>query len=275
MSSLLKRRYTTVAANNTRVIDTEELANRYIAKNTKEPEVIESDAFEEPGFSGFTANDFETIEIVPAADEAGDDFQEEAVIENPEEIAASIIEQAKADAEAILADAKAQGEMILNQSRDEGIKAAEATVNSMMHNLEVEYQRKNAELERLYEEQVSEAEPVMVDVITSVYEQVFGVDLKDYKKILVYVISNTLRKNNSGNSFVVHVSSEDYPFVSMSKKELDSIVSRNASLEIVEDAGLIKNQCEIETELGVFECGVSTQLKELTDKLRLLSFERN
>lgn len=46
-------------------------------------------------------------------------------------------------------------------------------------------------------------------------------------------------------------------------------------LEVVEDITLHKNECMIETDGGVFDCGLGTQLDELTKRLKLLSFSKN
>ena len=48
----------------------------------------------------------------------------------------------------------------------------------------------------------------------------------------------------------------------------------NATMEIIEDVSLHKNECLIETEGGIFDCGLGTQLSELTRKLKLLSYEK-
>ena len=50
--------------------------------------------------------------------------------------------------------------------------------------------------------------------------------------------------------------------------------SPSSSIEIVEDNTLSKNECLIETENGVFDCGLGTQLAELKQKLMLLSYEK-
>ena len=63
--------------------------------------------------------------------------------------------------------------------------------------------------------------------------------------------------------------------MSMQKKQIAAGgVSSNASLEIVEDITLSKNQALIETESGIFDCSLGTQLTELGRKLRLLSYEK-
>ena len=45
-------------------------------------------------------------------------------------------------------------------------------------------------------------------------------------------------------------------------------------LEVVEDITLSKNQALIETDGGIYDCSLGTQLDELGKKLRLLSYEK-
>ena len=60
----------------------------------------------------------------------------------------------------------------------------------------------------------------------------------------------------------------------MQKKQIAASVAAGSSIEVVEDLTLSKNQCMIETEDGIFDCGVSTQLTELSNRLKLLSYEK-
>ena len=92
--------------------------------------------------------------------------------------------------------------------------------------------------------------------------------------MLCYLISATMRKTEDNRSFLVHVSKEDYPYVSMQKKQIMAgATAPNSTVEIVEDMTLGKGECMIETESGIFDCGLGTQLSELRQKLKLLSYE--
>ena len=86
------------------------------------------------------------------------------------------------------------------------------------------------------------------------------------------MIESTLRKVDSSRTFIVHVSKDDYPYVSMQKNHLvETAIGGQGVLDIIEDITLRKNECMIETDGGIFDCGVGTQLEELTRKLKLLS----
>lgn len=72
----------------------------------------------------------------------------------------------------------------------------------------------------------------------------------------------------------MHVSKDDYPYVSMQKNHLtETAIGGQGVLDIIEDITLRKNECMIETDGGIFDCGVGTQLEELTKRLKLLSFD--
>ncbi len=157
------------------------------------------------------------------------------------------------------------------QGYDDGYGEAVAQVEEQKNQLAQERKRLEAE----YQDLVEELEPRFVEALTDIYEKVFRVDLKKEQNIIMHLISSTMHKIEGSNTYLIHVSKEDYPYVSMKKNEvLVTSVSANASVEIVEDMTLGANDCIIETDGGVFDCGLGTQLEELSQKLRLLSYTK-
>lgn len=154
-----------------------------------------------------------------------------------------------------------------NEGYQQGLSEADAMKQSL-----AEERRK---LEEEYEQLLEELEPQFVDVITAVYSHIFGVELTDNRDILVHLIDSALRKVESSRTFIVHVSAEDYPYVNMQKQSLvEGAIAGRGMIEIIEDIALSKGDCLIETDGGIFDCGIGTQLEELTKKLQVLSFEK-
>ena len=61
----------------------------------------------------------------------------------------------------------------------------------------------------------------------------------------------------------------------MQKKVLEAAATHPDSIvEVIEDISLSKNQCFIETDGGIFDCGLDTELTELSNKLKVLSYEK-
>lgn len=211
--------------------------------------------------------------IKAGAEEAGPDL--EAVRAEAQEI----LDSAQAQADEMIRNAQAEIEVQRRQAQDagnkqgynEGYQQGLSEVDDMKRALMEE----KRQLEQEFEQLVEELEPEFIDTITAVYNHIFSVDLADNRDILVHLIDSTLRKVESSRTFIVHVSAEDYPYVNMQKQALvEGAVAGRGLIEIIEDIALIKGDCLIETDGGIFDCGIGTQLEELTRKLRVLSFEK-
>lgn len=156
-----------------------------------------------------------------------------------------------------------------SQGYDNGYNEAIAQVEQQKAQLQDE----RRQMEEEYQALVKSLEPKFVEALTDIYEKVFQIDLQKEHDIIIHLIASTMHKIEGNSNYLIHVSKEDYPYVNMKKNDvLVSAVSANASVELVEDLTLGPNDCIIETDGGIFDCGLGTQLEELTQKLRLLSY---
>lgn len=281
--NLLKGMYTTVWQEEKRVIDTNELVARRMEELTVKMNQTKTEGF----VSGLNAPEITGEALGTETDELGEAHSNvikagedaESIRMQAEADAESILKEAEAEAERLKAEAKASAdrecENVLAQARqqgyEEGMEKAEKEAVESRRKLK----EQEKELEAEYRRYVDELEPRFVETITGIYEHIFHVDLQSYREVLVYLISTAMHKAEGSRSFMVHVSKEDYPYVSMEKKQITAGTSTNNSIvEIVEDATLGRNECMIETDNGIFDCGLGTQLSELAQKLKLLSYER-
>jgi flagellar assembly protein FliH len=156
------------------------------------------------------------------------------------------------------------------------VMAATQTANGLELTLvtdKAEYAEKEQRLCEQYNQKLEEMEPYLIQQLTGIYEHVFGVELSGHRNILQHLLAATLRSVEISEHYLIHVSEQDYPYVSMQKSQIvEEGCVKNASLEIAEDRTLGKNECLIETENGIFDCSLSTQLTELKRKLQLLSY---
>ena len=193
--------------------------------------------------------------------------------------AQEILDQAAAEAEELkrqaIGEAKAESEALRQQAKNDGYRDGTEKAQKELAVAKEELRKKEIALEEDYQKKLEEMEPAIVDVLTEIYEHIFSVELQQYRQILIQLITSTMRKVEENKNFLVHVAKEDYAFVSMSKRSLqEASGGGRVNVEIVEDITLSRNQCMLETENGIFDCGLDTQLGELTRKLRLLSYER-
>lgn len=279
-----KSGWVAVRDDDTRVIDTNELAEQKIQSLVNAMEEERRRTQSSVGVDGFSEGlNAQHIDVL--ADEDGADAvlnaerqreaealseQIRAAREELEQIelqAQQTMQNAQAEIEKAMQEAVREGQA---QGYAEGQKQAAAEADKVMR----EYENKSRRLDTEYQKKIDELEPQFIDLLTAIYERVFQTDLQNHKMIVTHLIGRAIRKIEGGRDFLIHVSKDEYSFVSTQKKELlEGISSSQTTVEIIEDITLAQGQCFIETEGGIFDCGLDTQLTELGNKLKLLSFE--
>ena len=130
--------------------------------------------------------------------------------------------------------------------------------------------------EQEYQKKLEEMEPLMVDTLCDVYSHIFKVEAKEHKELVLKLLQDTLLKVDGTGSIIVHVAKEDYAYVQEQKGALlEEAGMQSGSVEIVSDAALARAQCMIETEGGVYDCSLDTELAELKRRLMLLAYQKS
>lgn len=280
LSNLYKSSWTVIHQDGTRVIDNNALLEeklrkaRQLMKHSRE----NGQETEEEGFKD--GLDAEKIDVLLASDPAS----VEALKKERDDVLAQI-EQAqmeladlRSQADTMIDDAKTQIASMQMKAYEEakgqgyaegkriGMQEAEAVRD--------EYLSKMQQNEREYQRQLESLEPEFVETLTGIYEHIFKVDLSRYRDLISNLLISAMQRIEDSRNFLVHVSKEDYESVLAGREYIRSEAGSAVTVEIVEDVTLSRSQCMIETENGVYDCSLDTQLAELGRKLKLLSYER-
>lgn len=291
-TNLLKSGFISVSQDDVRVIDSNELVAEKLG-------TMQLEAFEqEDSVSPFELQDFEDSEQEDASVAALFDEEQDAgsVSEDGEQtqIEAPVSEKAQAQADEIISGAQAQADAILEEARQQANAAAqhahdqakqqghkegyqEGLIQAQQEIDQKERQLKQMEIElkQKYDDMMEEIEPQLVKALAGAYEHLIGVELSQYKNVLMHLINHTLHSTEASDTYLIHVSEQDFSYVVMQKGQLMGDGSLgSATLEVIEDKTLSKNQCLIETENGIFDCSLSVQLEELKRKLLLLAYSQ-
>lgn len=277
-SNLYKRGFTVIREEDAKIIDSNALMAKKIEKANL-VRVVPKPAGEDGFAQGLAADvldvlteDEEEGSVLKAAskEETPDVEAVQASIEEMKRQAAEELEAMRAEAEkALAAERQYAMEAAKKQGYQEGFNKGVKEADTMKAQLEADRKKMEAELDAF----LDTLEPQMVDAITGIYEHIFQTDLSAHRDIVMHLLSETLRKADGNKNFVVHVSSEEYPYVSMQKKMLTEGLTAGM-VEIIEDITLSAGEALIETDGGIFDCGLGTQLTELNRKIRLLAYER-
>ena len=190
--------------------------------------------------------------------------------------AQQIIDDANAQAQQIIDDANEQAKGIFEEARQNG--EAEGSEKGYADGLERaaekerELEEKDAARAAEYEAKLAELEPKMVETLTGIYSHVLGIDLTGRSDVVLYLLKDTIRNIDSVKNYLVHVSKDDHEFVVANREELEAGLGSSVTVEIIEDVTLTAGKCFIETEGGIFDCSLGTELELLAKELKVLAY---
>lgn len=290
--NLLKSGFISVSQDDVRVIDSNELVAEKLGTMQLETSGQE-DSVSPFELQDFEDSDQEDASVAALFDEEPDvsgasEDSEQAQAETP------VSEKAQAQADEIISGAQAQADAILEEARQQANASAqhahdqakqqghkegyqEGLIQAQQEIDQKERQLKQMEIElkQKYDAMMEEMEPQLVKALAGAYEHLIGVELSQYKNVLMHLINHTLHSTEASDTYLIHVSEQDFSYVVMQKGQLMGDGSLgSATLEVIEDKTLSKNQCLIETENGIFDCSLSVQLEELKRKLLLLAYSQ-
>lgn len=274
MSNLLKRGTTTISEE--RIIDYNELIKlklKNIANDRENHGNVDADGF----VNGLKADVVE--QLLTGSDEEGETAQSQEDVNN--QIAAALEEaneQAQTirdEANEVLAQAHMEARKIIEDAKrtgyEQGAQNAREEYNAKADELARDYEAKKAQLEKEYNDMKASMEPELVETITEVFKKITYTVAEDNKDIIIGLINGVMKNTDISNEFIIKVSPEDYKFLVNNQGKIYCSVSKEVTMDIVEDATMKKNQCIIESDTGVYDCSLDIELNNLIEDIKLLS----
>ena len=199
----------------------------------------------------------------------------EYMLNNADMQAKGIIDKARYDAAMIVAEAQKEAEEIKNSAKDEGISLGynegkdkgEAELEALKQEILSEKKRHEKE----YNELINNMEPVLVETILEVFSKITNVVAMDKKDIILNLVNSVMSGDDVSNNYIIRVSSDDVGFLRENKENIAKMSRKDIHIEIVEDKSLKKNECLIDTDLGIFNASLDIQLEGLINDIKILS----
>lgn len=227
-----------------------------------------------------TAVELETMnESVPM-----DSYDEEIYQMNHKHNASETLKEMQSYADKIVEDARKEAEDIYNetfqraeqdimqckldaqqQGYEEGLRQAEAEIVRQKNQLEEEEKRLND----LYDEKFMQMQTEITELLIQLVRKITGVVIEE-KSIITYLVCDAIKGQSGCNEFRISVSKVDYPIICENISQIEDLVKSTAQVTIIENPELMKNQCKIETEKNIIDCGIDTKMDNLLMSLKLL-----
>lgn len=188
-----------------------------------------------------------------------------------QEEAERIVAQAKAEAEQILAQAHQQEEAIFEENRvagekkghEQGYADGKAEVERLTDRLHTII---NAAIEKR-SDIINEAETQMIDLVLLISTKVVKVISENQRNVVINNVVQALRKLKSRGNVAIRVNLADLDLTTENVQSFMKMVENVKSIVVLEDTSVDKGGCVIETDFGQIDARISSQLKEIEEKI--------
>jgi len=189
--------------------------------------------------------------------------------------AESIIEKANIESDSILYEAHNNADIIKKEAylegKEKGLEDAKTEIGQQISKYQTEHEQFKIEMQQQYDAMKSKMEPELVGVITDVFKKVINIISDNNEEIILDLVNSVMHNTEVSREFVIKVSTDDYKFLINNQGKIYCAMSKEVQIEIVEDLSMAKNQCVIESDIGVYDCSLDIQLKNLIKDIKLLS----
>lgn len=189
---------------------------------------------------------------------------------------------AEDEAERIKAEAQAEADLILAQAESERERVfSEARAAAEVEGREEGWKEGRAEAERLIErlhkildasiekrqEIIDEAETQLIDLVLLVSRKVVKVISENQKNVVINNIVQALRKLKSRGDVAIRVNLADLDLTTEHVKDFMRMAENVKSITVLEDSSVDKGGAVIETDFGQIDARISSQLREIEEKI--------
>lgn len=213
-----------------------------------------------PFFEEEEENEEEVTDPTPVISED----ERKKIIDAANSEAASIIEKAKEEADALFLNTR---DKAVNQGYNDGLAKAHEELEDKLNSLNVQSET----LEKNYRQKESSLEKEVLDTVLNVVQKAFGIEFGDDSELLLRLVDNCLNHVDSAKELLIRVNENNYTLLTSKRGEIEDKVGEGVNIEFAKDPLLTDGQCMIETDGGVYDVSIDTELKNLIKRIRLLT----
>lgn len=194
------------------------------------------------------------------------------------EEAQQFVEKSKADAERILSEAQLKAKKLIEQSKlyaetafknaqregfakgqEDGRKAGREETSGIIHAARDTMAEVTAEIGKL----TQRAEDSLAQLAIRIAERIIGSEVALNSNVVINMVKANLERVKERERVVIHVNPEDLEIVRSKRDVFSQFVPQVRSLDIESDPRVERGGCMIETNLGIVDARISTQLEAI------------
>ena len=210
---------------------------------------------EQTAFSQVKEKNDEAQKIKQAAeDEAGD------LLENAKKQADQISSEAEKKVADIEEEARNEGR---RAGREEGFETGKAEVERLIDHLHSIISNAIEKRNQI----IDQSETQIIDLVLLISQKIIKVISENQKNVVINNVIQALRKLKSRGDVIIRVNLEDVKLTSDHVKDFMRMVENVRSITVMEDSSVDRGGCIIETDFGQIDARISSQFKEIEEKI--------
>jgi type III secretion protein L len=170
--------------------------------------------------------------------------------------AKNLVDAAEQRAKSIVQEAEAQRDRIVEAARDEGYSSGLAQWNQAL-----------AAAAASRENLAASHESHLVRLAVRIAEKIIGEELKTHPETIVSIVRESLQSVRQERLLTIQVNPESLDEVRRRVTRLKEVVGADREIHVVADPAVSLGGCIVESELGVIDARLETQLKCLEEAL--------
>ncbi|MFP4153408.1 MAG: flagellar assembly protein FliH [Alkalispirochaeta sp.] len=175
-----------------------------------------------------------------------------------------IIAEAQQEAVRLKEEARRNG---YEEGREQGIEAGKDEARRVIERFHVVLSKA---IERR-NEIIAESEGQVVSLVLSIAKKVIKVISENQKNVVINNIVQSLKRLQQKSEVIVRVNLADIEIATRHKEDILKTAERVQSITIAEDSTVDPGGCIIETDFGEIDARISSQLREIEDRILELS----
>ena len=210
---------------------------------------------EQSAFNQVKEKNDEALQVKQKAEDEARDL-----LENADKQARSLTEEAEKQIAELHAASKKEG---YAEGREEGFAEGRAEVDRLIEHLHSIISNAIEKRNQI----IDQSETQIIDLVLLISQKIIKVISENQKNVVINNVIQALRKLKSRGDVVIRVNLEDVKLTSDHVKDFMRMVENVRSITVMEDSSVDRGGCIIETDFGRIDARISSQFKEIEEKI--------
>ncbi|MFW5806248.1 MAG: F0F1 ATP synthase subunit delta, partial [Spirochaetota bacterium] len=114
---------------------------------------------------------------------------------------------------------------------------------------------------------IEESESQIIHLVLEIAKKVVKVISENQRNVVVNNVVQALRKLKQKSDVIIRVNFQDVKMVSSHTEQITSMVERAGNITVAEDSSVDPGGAIIETDFGQIDARISSQLREIEDRI--------